>query len=30
VAGMNSRVDVLHDSREVEFVVIVCIRSFGD
>jgi len=30
VAAMNPRVDALHDRRDVEFVVIVSIRSFGD
>jgi len=30
VAAMNPRVDALHDRREVEFVVIVSIRSYGD
>jgi len=29
-AAMNPRVDALHNEREVEFVVIVSIRSFGD
>jgi len=30
VAAMNTWVEALHDRREVEFVVIVSIRSFGD
>ena len=30
MAGMNPRVDALDESREVGFVLIVCIRSFGD
>ena len=30
MAVMNPRVDTLHDGREVEFVVVVFVRSFGD